>query len=485
MAVPERLTGNGGRASMSAVPSPGAALIAACLVATGCASSPAAPKPDIILLVIDCLRADHLGTYGYSRPTSPNLDQFVADAVVFEQAIAQSNWTRPSIASLFTSLYPSQHQVPGINTPEERRAALRLAREDLNVDRILDGNALSAEFVTLAEALGGAGYATAAFINQAQMPPYLGFAQGFDVYEITPVATYLETNSDRGVTDGYQEWTVDSPGFAYLHFLNLHFPYDPGERTDIFRTSRALPPNGMSSAERRRFWRELRPTAEHSEELAALYDAEILASDRMFGRLVRFLVETGRYEDTLLIVTSDHGEAFNEHGTFKHGGSNLYSELVRVPLLIKLPGRRFAGTRVDTPVELLDVMPTLLDAASVPAPDDLAGRSLLPLIRGDEGARPVFAESTNEQRRQAVYLDGLKYILDLDSDSIEAYDYASDPGETRDLTEELDASSLRDARALLERWQSANVTFSQRYTQTAIPMAEEEIERLRALGYVR
>lgn len=460
---------------MAAVQLQHVAWLAASLVAAGCATSPPPPKPDVVLLVIDCLRADHLGAYGYERPTSPHLDRFAADAVVFEHAIAPSNWTRPSIASLFTSLYPSQHQVPGIDTPAERRTALRSAREDLDVDRILGGNALSNDFVTLAEALRAAGYATAAFINQAQMPPYLGFAQGFDIYE---------TDHDRGVTDRYRQWTFESPGFAYLHVLNLHFPYDPAERTDVFRSSRTLPPDGLSRAEQRRFWGALRPADEHRDELAALYDGEILASDRMFGQLIAFLVEAGRYDDTLLIVTSDHGEAFGEHGTFKHGGSNLYSELVRVPLLIKLPGQAFAGARVDTPVGLVDIMPTLLEAASISPPNDLAGRSLWPLMRGEDVARPVFSETTNGQR-QTVYLGDFKYILDLETDAVEVYDYAADPRDTTDLAHELDAAMHRDARALLARWRAANVAFSQQFTQTEIPMADEEIERLRALGYVR
>ena len=460
---------------MAAVPLRSTVLLATAVFATSCAPAPSAPRPDIVLLVIDCLRADHLGLYGYERPTSPNLDRLAAEAVVFEQAIVPSNWTRPSIASLFTSLYPSQHQVPGINTPAERRTALRRAREDLEVDRILGGNALSSEFVTLAEALRAAGYATAAFINQAQMPPYLGFAQGFDVYE---------TDGDRGVTDRYRQWTFDGPGFGYLHYLNLHFPYDPGPRTDIFRQVRTLPPEDLTPAERRRFWNRLRPTPEHRDELMALYDGEILASDRMFGRLMAFLKEAGRYDDMMLIVTSDHGEAFGEHGTFKHGGSNLHSELVRVPLLIKLPGQRLAGTRIDIPTTTVDIMPTVLDAASVPIPDELAGRSLMPLMQGARTPRPVFAETTNGQR-QAVYLDDLKYILDLDSDAIEAYDYRSDPAETRDLSATLDAASIRDARALLARWLTSNLAFSRAYTQTAVPMADEEVERLRALGYVR
>lgn len=441
------------------------------------------------MLVVDCLRADHLGVYGYSRDTSPAMDALAADGVRFDQAVAQSNWTRASVASLFTGLYLSQHRVPGIGE-EDVNPALRDARRqvaDLEGMRILGGNALSDEFVTLAEVASQAGYRTAAFINQAQMPPYIGFAQGFDVYE-------MSESGDRGVLDAYRGWLqadsqADAPRFAYLHLLMLHYPYTPPPRDDLFRETHELFPADAPQAVRVRTLRQLDVRPEHGEELEALYDGQIHRADGFVRRIVEALRDGGLYDDTLVLLTSDHGEAFFEHGMYGHAGTNLHAEVTRIPLLLKLPGSRHAGTVVEEPAQLVDVLPTLMEVASVESPEgltyELPGRSLLTLVRNEaEEGVPAFSEVSASADLKAMVWDGHKYLFDLGSGSVQAFEL-DDSLEQNDVSATLPPERLRGARDVLDRWMTRNREFAARYETDRVEMRADELERLRALGYLR
>ena len=438
--------------------------------------------PNVLVLLLDCLRADHLGTCGYERPTSPQIDALGRDGIVFERTVAQSNWTRPSVASLFSSLYVGQHRVPTGDREQEPEGGIAsgvLGRRG--------GNVLSEDYTTLAEAFQRAGYATAAFIHQAQMPEYMGFAQGFDVYDV-------EKKNDRRVLDRFSDWvegpvaTRDAPFFAYLHFLKLHFPYRPAERRDVFRTERTLPPLGGDHDEESRFMQRLELLPEHRDELMALYDSELMFLDNLVGDAVDYLQRTGRYDDTLILLTSDHGEAFYEHGTYKHAGESLYGELLHVPIILKLPRGQHSGRRTDVLAEMVDMMPTLLDAAALPVPEGLAGNSLLPLLDvspGDLGTQLAFAEVPARGTIKAVYVDSAKYIFDFAANTVEVYDLASDPGEARDRGADWPAEQIERARTLLRERMEENALFAASHPLVERELEEEDLERLRAMGYIQ
>jgi len=356
-------------------------------------------RPSVLLILVDALRPDHLGCYGYERATSPALDALAAESVLFENAAAVSSWTKPSVPSLFTSLYPAQHGVyeGSAHGPEEA----------------LESDILPEQATTLAEAFAGCGYSTAAFIHNAQLRGRFGFRQGFELYEEDP--------RDAGeMVDRLLSWLRErrgadaQPFFAYLHLLDVHWPYEPpagmaralGLPESASRDDRGLLDavnDGLAT---------LSPV--QRDDLVARYDAEIRGVDEALGTLREGLEALGLAEEIVLIVTSDHGEAFLEHGTLGHG-RGLYEEMLRIPLLLRLPGSRHAGTRVAARVTNLDVMPTLLEAAGCGPGGSarLEGRSLLDVARG-RGSRPhdgTFAELRHGRTsRHAVWDDGWKLI---------------------------------------------------------------------------
>jgi arylsulfatase A-like enzyme len=310
--------------------------------------------PLVIVYLVDTLRRDHLSLYGYGRRTSPQLDGFASDAVVFERAVASSSWTIPSVASLFTSLLPDAHGALQLQAP------------------------LPPAVHTLAERLAESGFATGAVVANPLILVSRGFDQGFTCFEglrgrkkrrlsrTVPAARVVDTalrflDSHRGL-----------PSFLYVHAFDPHFPYQPPPPFDhLFEP----------------------PTPSERDQAVALYDGEIAYGDREFGRFVRELKAKGLYDRALLVFASDHGEEFLDHGDWRHGGS-LFDELVRVPLVVKYPGGSHAGRRVDLQVQLLDVFPTVLEALSLPVPADPAflGRPLQGATSGELKPRPAFLQ---------------------------------------------------------------------------------------------
>ncbi len=342
-------------------------LIALALV--GCAKAPAGdpgkdPPRLVVLLVVDALRPDHLGCYGYPKPTSPAIDAFAASSVRFVNAFAASSWTKPSIPSLLTGTLPSVHGVlEGSSEDEEGR---------------ITSDVLPAEALTLAEALAGAGYRTAAFVQNAQLKPFLGFDQGFDLYR--------EGVGDAAAIHGaFLDWLAGERRrekaarlFAYLHVLDVHWPYSPPEGA-----ARLFPlPAGardLSTAAQR----ELRDRVNDGrqalsevdrEAIRALYDACVRGYDEEFRGLLGALAALGELEGALVLVTADHGEEFGEQGRLGHGHS-LSDALLRVPILVKLP--HAASGRVDPSlVSHLDVFPTIAAACGATVAHHLPGRDL-------------------------------------------------------------------------------------------------------------
>ncbi len=453
------------RALQSAVP--GSLIVLLCGAAlAGCSNSPPhrsqADRPNVLILLIDALRADRLGVNGYPLPTTPQIDRIGAEGVNFPRAFSHSTWTKPSIATLFTSLYPGQHHIERV-VVESREG--------------LAGAVLADEFVTLAERFSDAGYATCAVVNQVNLQPKFGFAQGFEHFAA------LRGKGALGINGRFLQWLdklSGRPFFAYLHYLDVHWPYtkrvEGAEALFGDATMRLEPPRqGSRAAE----WAG-RAGPEDLRALEVRYDREVAFADRAVGGLAEALQERGRYEDTILVITSDHGEGFLEHGRLQHGYLP-YEELLRVPLVIRLPASLRAGTGdVATQAGLVDLMPTLLELAGLEPPSGAEGRSLVAAVEGGElPSRPIFAETA-----EAVSVRSQRYkLIRLIEGGHEFYDLAADPGET----EPWEGPCQGECSALLEQLRRYLEKISQAGKagiDEAIPLSDQELDDLRRLGYL-
>jgi len=449
------------------------ACVAAFRVGTALEARHAVRGPNLLLVSIDTLRADRLGAYGCPLPTSPNIDaRLAAEGVTFTDVYSQSPKTTPSHMTLFTSLYPSVH---GVELWENEQS----------------GHVLNGTVHTLAEVLKNAGYATAAFTGGAQMDPSRGFDAGFDLYR------------EHGQRHRAVKWLGQhrhEPFFVFYHTYDVHDPYLPPDeyirlfapdyRGRVLDTVHRLRAEGSTSESAweglsARFWASVDKTDPRDVAFVArLYDAGIRYMDDVTIRaLLDRLDELHLARDTLVVFTSDHGEAFGEHGRFQHG--DLYRETVHVPLVLRLPGRLPAKRRIESRVRLLDVMPTILALLDVPAPPGVQGESLVPLIDGTPATADVAVSEYSVPGHEllSVRRGALSYVLDGDDERL--FDLSTDAAERENVlgTRPADAAALRD---LLAAWRvqcrDLAAVFGPRDGRVA-PNAETA-RRLRALGYV-
>ena len=345
-------------------------------------ADPAATKPHIIYIVVDSLRADHLSSYGYGRATTPNFDALMAaQGVRFSDATSTATWTLPANASMFSGLYPFRFDIQW-SDPDER---------------------LGNDVPLLAEMLSDNGYYTAGFIGASFLRARYGFDQGYATY--TEIVGGGANRTDAAqINDAAQAWLQDEwpalrdeeqPLFLLLYYFDPHSWYNPPAPYDTLYDPTY---DGPLSAERFQDGREviagtLVPTARDIEHLIALYDGEISYWDSHFGKIMAFLENMGLLDESIVVVTSDHGEFFGEHGLWVHG-TGLYEEGLRVPLAIRYPGTVAAGQVVDEPVQTFDLVPTLLDWIGAQAPTDLDATNLVPLLAGAAQTldRPLFSE---------------------------------------------------------------------------------------------
>ena len=453
--------------------------LALCWTGSGCAEAPPPDppqpelRPDVILITIDTLRADRLGSYGYREDVTPELDAIAGAGALFESTWATSNWTKPSMASLFTSLDPLAHGVRRGFRPWETRH-----REEVLPDSRL----------TLAELLQDEGYRTFGISSNGLLTREAGFAQGFQVFE--QLGFCMAPKVHRALERQRKALEEPRPYFLWLHYFDPHGPYLPRDGEAVAELRREVKEaTGKSGKDFAEGFREhlvrlaLSPdprVAEAAlERMLSLYEGEVRYTDRMIGEALRGLP---RAESALVVVTADHGEQFLEHGHLEHGKS-LYAEEVDVPLLIRFPGRVGAGLRIETPVSLLDVAPTILDLLGLPTPETMGGRSLAPLLT-DRSARGVdlFAEvDRSEAARVAAWRSGRwKYLRHFSRGWEKLFDLEADPAERTDLSASHPGTLLR-LRGEVEALYAAHEG------EEKVPVREleaEEVERLRALGYV-
>lgn len=449
-------TASGVLLSRPALGSEGTAPLSRGNVVEAASRKPARPL-NVVLYMVDTLRADHLGCYGYDRPVSPHLDAFAREAVLFENAIAQSPWTRPSVASMLTGLWPKTHGVNGRN------------------------DALSPEALTLPEMLASRGYRSAGVTTNGNVAKAFGFAQGFDVYEMPAKQDSAHVNE---LARAWLDANAGHPFFLYLHTVDPHSPYKPSPEYRR-RFAAGVPQEGIGTRKwlRRLHERKMPVTPQLLEHLGALYDAEIASNDASFGALVADLKRRGLWDETIVIFVSDHGEEFHDHGGWEHG-KTLYAEMLHVPLLIRVPGMG-VGRRVSSPAQHIDLVPTLLSALGLPLPGYLEGRDLSPLFQGgtEEAAeRPVYSYMDVDGHRgaSAVTLD--RHLIDVrgPAPSIHLYDRERDPKQ-RDNRAAKNPVGFGYLRALLK----ARELEERRILKPGEGVVDETLrEQLRALGYI-
>jgi arylsulfatase A-like enzyme len=361
--------------------------------------SPERARPNVLVYLVDTLRLDKLSAYGYRRYTSPHITAFARDAVTFTQAMPQSSWTKPSVASLFTSSYPNVH----------------------GAQDALEG--IDTELPTLASTLQSSGYATSAFVANPVCLPQWGFDKGFDRYK-----HYGEDGTvydDRVVVDdaikNIQQMS-NRPWFLYVHTFAPHGPYAPPEPFNHYFAS--------DTSDLTEFEAERRRTLD-------AYDGEVAFTDQLFGQMVAALKKEGVYDNTLIVFVSDHGEEFWEHGGTSHGHS-LHEELLRVPLLIKLPESGVdalhappRGIVQHNVVQLMDLAPTALTVVGEDTPETFSGRSIVTLLHGKTMQQRYGYASLLEDDYsiRAAKDDRYKYIRDLAEGTENWYDLRTDPTE--------------------------------------------------------
>jgi len=439
-----------------------------------------AAKPSVFLYMVDTLRADALSPYGGDPAVTPRLTEFAQDAVTYETARAPSSWTLPSIASLLTGTYAFRHKA---------------MRGDV---KFSEGRTPS-----LARILGEHGYTSVAVSQSVIASARFGFGDSFDDFFLNDHLNSYGLRSQR-IRRFLIQWlldrgTDDRPFMAYVHTVGPHAPYAPyGE----FRRFAEEHPGSLSREEYLPAKFMAKGHGRDAQELAhlrALYQGEVMYSDENFGKFIELLKYLGLYEDSVIIFVSDHGEEFGEHGGFDHGRT-LYEELLRVPLMVKFPGSRWAGERVDLPVSLVDVVPMILDYLDLPSSGlTVDGQPVPPVASSEDllASRIGLAELVNRGPAEhkgpvsyRAFIQGAQKCIqslsgkDQFQQTIpewQAFDLSVDPGEQ----DPLDGRSAASAcEPMLQRWGEtiANRGSAKGEQERTSP---ESLEKLRSLGYIQ
>ncbi len=434
---------------------------------------------------MDTLRQDSLGIYNGNAANSPHMDQFARDGAVFTNAFSSAPWTYPSVATILTGMAPRVHQLG-------------------------DGrSALSKEIPTMAEAMEKAGYRTGACGYNSVLSPSSGLGRGFQEYRWFPenrveiknfgvgLAHYLPVlcgshNPDAArLTDRSIQWIRDNAQqdfFYWVHYFDPHTPYKPPK--EFLPGDAARNKMGASfTANKAARMGTVARTPEERQWIRALYDGEVRYADAEIGRLLDSIRELGIYDDTLIVITSDHGEEFWDHDRFEHGHT-LYNELLRVPLLVKLPGRH-RGAAIDTCVSLQAVMPTVLDLCGVtPMIDGLLLPPLSPLLQDPPAAyagQPAFSGACLfHGRLESVVFGQMKYIRGVSSGHEMLFNLKEDPEERCSLTRQ-DPANLERGRKLLDDARSADARLAEQLgirENAKDSLDQENLDSLQALGYL-
>ncbi|MCA9580146.1 MAG: sulfatase [Myxococcales bacterium] len=420
---------------------------------------------NVVVFLIDTLRSDKLKVYNpKTRVRTPAMDTFAAGAARFVQARTQENWTKPSVATLLSGLYPWEHQATGSEA------------------------VLPSSVKLLSERLREGGFFTGAFVTNGYVSDKFGFKQGWNTWR-----NYIREgrrSQARFVASDVLEWLdkrpSDKPFFLYVHTIDPHVPYIPPD--DLLAAYDPDPYDGIVDFQRDRGLLEkikigkVRLGARDKKHLEALYDGEITYHDTHMGSILKGLRDRGLGDDTVVVITSDHGEEFFDHDSVGHGHS-VWDELLHVPLLIRIPKVTDKGFDVTDSVGLVDVLPTVYDALGMEKPPELSGRSLTEtMARGVHTPRVTVSGFMDGWRTVVV---GRYKLIHRTADHVAVYDIASDPGETRDLAEG-SPIAVRYLRGLLGLALASPAAGAKKEThqKARTPIDAETEAQLRALGYI-
>lgn len=427
-------------------------------------------RKNIVLISIDTLRADHMGCYGYTRNTTPEIDALSNEGCFFTNVTSASAWTAPAMASLFTTLMPSQHNI--------RHGVCKSGN-------IYGQEILDASHITLAEVLKENGLTTLGISSNPHLTPELGFAQGFDHFMVCKFknAEEITTSAIQFMT----QYANDKPFFLWVHYFDPHWPYSKqepwihtyapdyhGELKQFYDTN--LPKVRTAAG--------IEKGSNILQSLVALYDSEINYVDQSVGKLLDAIRSTG---NTMILLVSDHGEGFLEHDTLDHG-YQLYEESIHIPLIIQCPAVKPAKKSFNTPCSIIDIPLTILDWLDIKDRYNFQGRSLLSIMKGkipdDTGeSNTTIISELNRFGKNLISLrvGKWKYIYDRKHGEEELYDLAADPYETTNITgkEPLLRSEMENR---LSNWLVA--TRKPKSKVKRAKLDQESLEKLRSLGYL-
>jgi arylsulfatase A-like enzyme len=420
---------------------------------------------NVVMIIVSALRSAHLGCYGYSRNTSPNIDRLAQDGISFDQAIAQSYWSLPSLVSIFTSKFVCAHQV---NTRNKK---------------------LGEGEKTLAEILNSHGYATAAFVCGLDTSTEYGLDKGFDAYDVysgDDAVGSLSNMVPRAI-----RWLNENKNknfFLFLHSYDVHPPYKCSDENSFDRDYKGII-NSMrldySTLKRinggvlHLEGQDISLGAEDMNHIISRYDDGIRRADRFIGRLIDELKRLKLYDKTIIVLCADHGEELGERGTFnRFGNQNLYQEVIRVPLIIKYPSLQLTGRRIRSLVALVDLTPTLLDLLDIPQDHDLQGVSMVPLIRTDTALHRYVCSEASKGKWSILRDDGWKLLYT--PQKRELYNINDDPSEGNNLSgRELDVEVSLMKEFFLWRERHKKNKREDNY----IELNAQLIEKLKKAGY--
>ena len=431
-------------------------------------------KPNILFIIIDTLRSDHAGCYGYNRPTTPELDRLASEGILFQSAIASSSWTIPSIMSIFTALDPSLH---GVTSHSDR---------------------LGPGFATFAGSLKQGGYQTAGIVSTPSLVSQFGFNTGFDFYDdiSIPMNVGMDlSEQDKSATGYHLKETSEpvtrlavgwlrnrrdakKPFMLFLHYFDPHVDYQPPAEYAAMFTDPSYA--GSRDGTEILSLKNKLLTQEDKKHIVDLYDGEIRYTDDQIARLFEELRSLDLYSNTLIVVTSDHGEEFWDHGSLGHGHT-LYEEQVKVPLVIKLPGGESAGTVCTNLISHVDLMPTILARVDLPISSQCQGA----IVSWEEKqtASECRMETDIEGSIKAIRTYTHKYIKHFPSDAEEAFRLSEDPGEKKNLAEsQKPPADFREVLAHFDKWAEILKTAK---PGVKITIDDELSRKLRSLGYVK
>ncbi len=446
-------------------------------------------RPTILFVLFDTLRADRVGAYGHQPSLTPTMDALAAEGVVFEHAIAPAPWTLPSIASLFTGLYPGVHKTTQyVTVRRDGRVTGRVSR-------------LPARFDTLAERLRRSGYQTAAFVANPFIIPRNGFKQGFDHYDASFVGNDTPgSRVNRAIFAWLDARRDERPLFLYVHYMDTHAPYvaDEGLVEAQLQRLEQRPRESLrrltaqEKQERGTYFRKNmlhyvrnprhRVWFDYADYWAARYDACVRQSDVNLAALIDTLKKRGLWDDALVVLVADHGEALGEHHRWGHG-THAWQNQLAVPLILRWPGHLPAQTRVAATVRLIDVLPTLAGVLALPG-EPVQGLDLRPWIDGRRGdPLPALSEAVKKQPGLRTMIHGpWKLFGRVQPQRYELYNLADDPLEQHDLAAQL-PQKVAELRKLLEQQVAENQRLGRQTQAEHAAASEQEVQRLRALGY--